>query len=186
MPNPPLDQSLMTQKGVLPRDDNDTAIQYAGMYVNSIISLTANNATASVPVFHVTGTVLVTGLWGVVTSTLGANNTAAYWRLNDQTNQSDITLATGTVLTAAGVGSVIVKKGLVGAALTLLSSSQERVSEPTTLETLYFSPFVAVKKINAVTDIEFTYSTTDTPTSGAIQFYASYVPLSADGKLTLV
>lgn len=186
MSNPPLDTSVMTQKGAVPRDDNDTAVQYAGIYVNTAISLTGNNTTVSVPIFHVTGTVLVTGLWGVVTTVLGANNTAAYWRLNDQTNQSDITLSTGTVLSAAPVGSTLVKKGLAAAALTLLSSSQERVSEPTTLETLYFSPFVAVKKTAAVTDIEFTYSTTDTPTSGSIQFYASYVPLSADGKLTLV
>lgn len=186
MSNPPLDQTPITQKGALPRDDNDQPIQYAGVYINNSINLTANNTTANVPVFHVTGTVLVTGLWGVVTTTLGANNTAAYWRLNDQTAQSDITLSTGTALSAAVAGSVIVKKGLAAAALTLLSNSQERVSEPTTLETLYFSPFVAVKKTAAVTDIEFTYTTTDTPTTGTIQFFASYVPISADGKLTIV
>ena len=123
-------------------------------------------------------------LYGVVTTVLGVNNTAAYWRLNDGTAQSSITLSTGTTLTAAPVGSMIVKKDVASAALTLLSSSQERVSEPTTLETLYFSPFVVQQKTGAVaTNIEFVYSTTDNPTTGAIQFYLGWIPLTSTSSV---
>lgn len=165
------------------RDDNDSPISGVGIVISNSKTLIGNNTTVAVPIFHVTGTVQVIGLWGVVTTVLGANNTAAYWRLNDQTAQSDITLNTGTALSAAPIGSTIVKKGLATAALTLLSSSQERVSEPTTLETFYFSPFVAVQKTGGVqTDIEFVYSTTDTPTSGTILFYAQYLPVGPIGQ----
>ncbi len=174
-----------TQIGSLPRDDNDTAIQYAGVYIRTSKILSGNNTTVAVPLFSVTGTVMVTGLWGVVTTAMGSNVDTAYFRLNDSSAQSNITLNTGTDISAAPVGSTIVKKGLAAAAFTLLSASQERVSEPTTLETLYFSPFVAVQKTGSVTtNIEFVYSTTDTPTSGAIQFFVSYVPLSAGSHLS--
>lgn len=166
------------------RDANYVPITQLGMPVLDTQTLTANGATANVPIFTITGTVLINALYGVVTTVLGANNTAAYWRLNDATNQSSITLSTGTTLSAAPVGSIIVKKDVASAALTLLSSSQERVSEPTTLETIYFSPFVAVQKTAGVaTNIEFVYTTSDTPTSGVITFFACFVPLSADGNV---
>lgn len=178
--------AAIVQSGSMLRDDNDQPVQGTGLTLSNSKTLTANNAAGTaVPIFHITGSVQVLAIWGNVTTVLGANNTAAYWRLNDQTAQSDITLSTGTALSAAPVGSIIVKKGLAAAALTLLSASQERVSEPTTLETLYFSTFVAVQKTAGVTtDIEFVYTTTDTPTSGVINFYVQYIPLGAGSKIT--
>lgn len=168
------------------RDDNDSPVALSALVLSNEKTLSANNAAGTaVPIFHVTGSVQVLALYGVVTKVLGANNTATYWRLNDQTTQSNITLNTGTALSAAPVGSIIVKKDVASAALTLLSSSQERVSEPTTLETFYFSPFVAVQKTAGVTtDIEFVYSTTDTPTSGVIKFYVQYLPIGSGSSLT--
>lgn len=166
------------------RDANSVPVTADGVYIKDTQTLVGNNTTVAVPIFGITGVVEVRALYGVVTTVLGANNTAAYWRLNDQSAQSDITLSTGTALSAAPVGSVIVKKGLAGAALSLLTSAQERVSEPTTLETLYFSPFVVVKKGTAATNIEFVYTTTDAPTSGVIDFWMRWLPLSADANVT--
>lgn len=174
----------MSVNGSLWIDANHKAIQVGGVITRNSKTLTGNNTTVAVPVFSVTGTVSVVSLYGVVTTDLGANNTAAYWRLNDQTAQPAITLVTGTTLSAIKAGSTIVKKGLAAAALVLLDNAAGRVSEPTTLETTYFSPFVATKKTAAETDIEFVYSTTDAPTSGAIQFFCVWLPVSADGKIT--
>src|SRR5205085_155137 len=117
----------------------------------------------------------------VVITVLGANHTASAFRLNDQTAQVNITLNTGTDISAVAAGSVIVKKGVATAAVTLLNNSAGRVSEPATLETTYFSPFVITKKTAATTNIEYVYATTDTPTSGVIQFFIRWLPLSADG-----
>lgn len=166
------------------RDANRVPITTDGIVSVDSQILVGNNTTVSVPLFTITGMVEVRAIWGVVTTVLGSNNTAAYFRLNDQTAQSDITLSTGTTLSAAAVGSIIVKKGLAAAAVTLLTSAQERVSEPTTLETTYFSPFVAVAKNGATTNIEFTYTTTNAPTTGAIDFYIRWLPLSQTATVT--
>lgn len=166
------------------RDQNAVPLVMDGIISLDTQTLVGSNATVAVPIFGITGSVQVQAIWGVVTTVLGANNTAAYWRLNDTTAQSDITLNTGTTLTGAAAGSTLVKKGLAAAALTLLTSAQERVSEPTTLETWYFSPFVVVKKNAVATNIEFVYSTTDTPTSGVIDFYLRWLPLTKDANIT--
>lgn len=170
----------------IPRDANFVPVPTWGFPVTKSLTLSGSNTTVNAPIFTITGTVLITQLFGVVTTDLGANHTAAFWRLNDQTAQPAITLATGTTLSAVKAGSVIVKKGLAAAALTLLDNAAGRVSEPTTLETDYFSPFVAVKKTAATTQIEYNYTTTDTPTSGVIQFFVNYQPLSADGLVAAV
>lgn len=177
---------MPTIKASFSRDANGVPITYGGITLPSNPqTLTGNNTTVVTPIFGITGTVLVTGIWGVVTTVLGANHTAAYWRLNDQTAQVNITLNTGTTLSALSVGSTIVKKGLAGAALSALDAAAGRVSEPTTLETFYFSPFVAMQKTGGVaTNVEYVYSTTDTPTSGQITFYIQFVPVSADGTIT--
>ena len=154
------------------------------VFINSTKTLAGSNATVAVPIFGITGTVKILALYGVVTVQVGVNHTAAYFRLNDQTAQLDITLNTGTTLSAAKVGSLIVKKGLAAAAVTLKDSVAGAVSEPTTLETEYFSPIVLTQKTGGVaTNIEYVYSTTDAPTTGQIQFFCAYESLSADGAV---
>lgn len=167
-------------------DDNEKPVAGPGVFIQNSKTLVGTGAATVVPIFTVVGSVQILAIWGVVTTALGANNTAAYWRLNDATAQSNITVNTGTTLSAAPIGSVIVKKDLASAALALLSSSQERVSEPTTLETPYFSPFVAVAKTAVTTNIEFVYSTTDNPTTGAITFWCQYLPIGAGSRLLTV
>ena len=168
-------------------DDNEKPVAGPGVFIQNSKTLVGNNtAGIAVPIFTVVGSVQILAIWGQITTALGVNNTAAYWRLNDGTAQSNITVNTGTTLSAAPIGSVIVKKDLASAALALLSSSQERVSEPTTLETSYFSPFVVVAKTAVTTNIEFLYSTTDAPTTGAITFWCQYLPRGAGSRLLTV
>lgn len=165
------------------RDANRVPITTDGLIAQVSSTMSADNTTATNVLWTVTGTVEIRALWGVVTTALGSNHTAAYWQINDQTATPDITLATGTTLSSAAAGSVIVKKGLAGAALTLLDNSAGRVSEPTTLETTYFSPFLVTKKTGAVTTIDYTYSTTNSPTTGVIQFFCRWLPISEDGAV---
>ena len=175
---------MTTLSGQFARDRNSVPLTTDGLTSKTILTLVGSGATVTAPIFHVVGSVEIRGLWGVVLTDLGPNQTATYWRLNDQTANPAITLATGTAISAVKAGSVIVKKGVAATALTVLDNSAGRVSEPTTLETPYFSPFVAVKKTGATTDIEFVYTTSDTPTSGSIQFFCRFLPLSTDGNLT--
>lgn len=170
--------------GALPVDANAKGIPQLGLLASDAQVLTASGTTKAVPIFSVSGTVLINAIYGVVTTLLG-NNTAAYWRLNDGSNQSNITLNTGTTLTGAVVGASIVKKDIATAALTLINANQERVSEPTTLETSYFSPFVVQQITGGIaTNIEFVYTTSDTPTTGAITFFVGWMPLSSGSTIT--
>lgn len=174
----------MIYKGSFSRDGNFMPDAARGCLTITKKTLTGNNTTVNVPLFTVAGSIEVLGIWGVVTTVLGANNTAAYFRGNDATNTPAITLATGTTLSAANVGSTIAKKGLAAAALTLIKSDQFRISEPTTLETTFFSPFELTGLNGGTSNIEFVYSTTDTPTSGAIEFFIRWVPLTEGAQVT--
>lgn len=166
------------------RDQNSVPLTIDGIISVDSQVLIGSGVTVAVPIFSIIGAVQIQAIWGIVTTALG-NNTAAAFRFNDGSAQSDITLATGTTLTGVPQNSLIVKKGLAAAAVTLLSASQERVSEPTTLETWYFSPFVLVEKTgNVATNIEFVYTTTDTPTTGAIDFYIRWLPLTKIANVT--
>jgi hypothetical protein len=166
------------------RDGNYVPITHNGLVVNDIQTLTGSGTTVAVPIYSITGTVQVLGLWGVVTTALG-NNTAAYWRLNDGTNQSNISLNTGTALTSAPAGSLIVRRLAATNALTLESASQERVQDPGGSGVSSFTEFILVQKTGSVaTNVEFVYTTSDTPTTGVIQFSLGFIPLSSDGNVT--
>lgn len=154
--------------------------------LNNSKTLSGNNTTVAVPIFGLTGTVIVTQLYGIVTTVLGSNHTAAYFRLNDQTAQVSITASSGVTLSSLAAGSWFGKTGLAAAAATAKTNAAGAILEPTTLETLIPSPFMLVKKTGATTNIEYVYTTTNTPTSGVIQFFVQYQPLSADGALAAI
>lgn len=174
----------ITQRGVQIIDDNARTVSTGGMVLTNTITFTGDATTVAVPLFHTTGTVLVLGIWGVVTTTLG-NHTAAYFRLNDQTAQSVITKATGTTLTDILPGSSIAKKLLASSAVNLFDNAAGVVAEPAVSNEQFFSPFLVQKKTGAVTDIEYVYTTSDSPTTGAIQFFVNWIPVSNDGKLEI-
>lgn len=152
------------------------------------ITLDANNATKAHRLFTVTGNVMVEGLYGVVTTALGSVITAAYWRTNDQTATLPISAAAGTTLSSFAVGSVLTRKSLVSVALSADDASAAKVVDPVAATAPgFFMPFVVTQKTAGVqTDIEFVYSTTNAPTTGAITFYAIFRPLTADGDLRAV
>lgn len=176
---------MSTLSASFSRDANRHPITTDGLTVSTSQTLSGSNTTVVTALFTITGTVEIRALYGVVTTVIGANHTAGLYRLNDQTAQVSIT-ASGATLSGLAAGTTITKKGLVAAALTLLDNAAGRVSEPTTLETTYFSPFVAMKKTGALTQIEYSYATTDTPTSGVIQHFLRFLPLSVDANVTAV
>ncbi len=167
------------------RDANRIPVTTDGLVATSTQSLSANNTTASVPIFTVTGTVEIRGLWGVVTTVLSSNITAAYYRLNDQTAQPAISLATGTTLSSAAVGSIISRGRLAATALAFIDTAAGRVTEASAVNLQYFSPFLLTQKTGGIkSDVEFTYTTTNTPATGAIQFFIKWLPISTDGAIT--
>lgn len=181
MANPPTGAQI-TSTGSFGRDNNAVPIQNLGLTISDSQTLVGSGATVAVPIFGITGEVLVFGLWGVVTTALG-NNTVAYFRLNDQTAQTNITNSTGTTLTGATAGSAILKITTSGSALTLLNASAAHFQE-TAANHMELQNFIVVQKTGGVaTNIEFVYTTSDTPTTGAITFYLGWIPLSAGASV---
>lgn len=146
-------------------------------------TLNVSNTTGSIVMFTITGSVGIYALWGEVRTVLSANVTAAHLRTNDQAATVDVTLNTGVALSAAPVGSIISRTGLVAAALTLKSSAAGAFQDAASAGNGVYTPFNLTKKTGAVTTLDFRYSTTDAPSSGAILWTALYLPLSVDGSL---
>lgn len=169
----------------IPRDANFVPIATWGFQISKDISTTANNATAVVPIFTLTGSVRIIALYAIVTTTLGSNQTAAYWRLNDQGAQVDISLNTGTTVSSMGVGSLLTRKSVATVALTADNSTAAKVTDPVAATaTDVFMPFVVTQKVaGALTQIEYVYTTNQTPTTGAITFYAQFQPLTPTATL---
>lgn len=151
-------------------------------------TLSGNNTTVATPLFRITGSVKVTELYAVVTTVLGSNVTAAYWRFNDQTAQVAISLATGTTLSNATTGSTILRRNVATTALTYLSAAAGAINDPVGGSNMdVFTPFLLVQKTGSVnSDIEFVYTTTNTPTSGVIQHFVEWQPMSEGATLVAV
>lgn len=153
--------------------------------INTSKTFVANNTTAAVPIFGIVGDVRVLRLWGVVTTVIGSNHTGGYFRLNDQTAQINITLNTGgATLSSLPVGTTITRSALAASIATVKSSAVGALAEPTGEGGLITSEFLAVKKATAATNIEYVYTTTNTPTTGAVQFFCEWQPRSIDGLVT--
>lgn len=167
-------------------DDRAAAAAEALKTVSVSKTLIGNNTTVAVPLFTVTGQVEIKELWAVVTTVLGSNLTATHFRLNDQTAQPVLTAAAGTTLSSLAAGSTFYKRGLVATALVAIDNAAGRVNEATAVNLDNFSPAIVTKKLAALTQVEFVYTTTNTPTSGVIQFFAKWQAKSADGNLVAV
>lgn len=170
------------------RDANYVPITYRGFTSSFTQTLSGSNTTVATPLFRVTGHVNVIALYGVVTTALGSNMTAAHWRTNDQTATLPISAAAGTTISSFAAGSLLTRKTVVATALTGDNASAAKVVDPVAATAPdVFMPFVVVQKTGAVqTDIEFVYTTTNTPTSGVIVHYVNWLPLTPDSTLAVV
>lgn len=161
------------------RDQNRIPITQNGLASTDVQNLTGSGATVAVPIFSITGDVMVNTLYGTITSALG-NCTAAYWRLNDGTTQTSITLSTGTSLTNATPNSLIVRRLPASSALSFNSAATGTIEDPPAGTSLFFTQFCVLQKTGGIaTNIEFVYTTSDTPTTGTIQFFLGWIPLTS-------
>jgi len=167
---------MVAVQNSFPKDANSVAITYGGLITTDAQTLVGSGATVAVPLFTVTGAIEVTALYGVITTTL-QNCTATYWRTNDGSTQNDITASSGTSLTNAIKGGIIAKKTTKGTALTLIAGTSAQVDE-STANLPFFQPFVIQANAAATSNIEFVYTTSDTPTTGAITFYIRWAPIA--------
>jgi hypothetical protein len=163
---------------------NSIVRRAGGLMVWKDLVLAANNATASMNAFQLTGSVIVKKLWGVVTAkTTLANLTAGSWDLYDSTAVVQLTANDG-VLSGVPVGTVIAKNDHNTVTFAKGSSAAGVIIEPNTER--FWNEFVMVQKAAANTFVRFTYTTSDAPIAATLTVFCSYVPLSSDGALVAV
>jgi hypothetical protein len=142
------------------------------------------NGTVIKALFTLTGSVMITRLWGEVTTDLGSNHTAASFSLVETAGSTVyLTAVAGTTLSSIKTGSIIIKDKLVAVAVTKIDNVAGAISESATAGVNIFSPVIVTKKTDAVTTVSYRYITNNT-SLGAMTVHASYYPLSIDGCLT--
>jgi hypothetical protein len=168
------------------RDANRVPIVLNGLMVTKSYTF-SSTGTLVIPIFSITGTVQLLALYGVVTTVLAGNHRVGAFRINDQTAQVQITSATGPTMDAAPVGSLIIADVLAATAASYKSSAAGAVLQPATAGINPFSGSIITQKTGSIeTDIEYRFTSSTNPTTGAMKFYCGFVPLSDDGNVTAV
>jgi len=174
---------MPTSTSSFSRDANSIPITQNGLLVTKSYTF-VSTGTLVVPIFKITGTVQLLSLYGVVTTVLAANHRVGAFRINDQTAQVQITNATGPTMDAAPVGSLIIADVLAATAATYKSSAAGAVFQPATAGINPFSGSIITQKTGSVeTNIEYRFTSSTNPTTGAMKFYCGFIPLSDDGNV---
>jgi hypothetical protein len=150
-------------------------IRAGGKHEAKTITLNANNTTASVNCFILTGTVLAFNIHGYIKSaTTLTNLTNAHFDLWDGTNSVLITKATGATMSNFGVGSFFTKDKDVSSALTTLNNNQCRLNEAA-VGAKENAPFTIVEKLATTTYLRFIYTTTDAPINATAEIHIEFL-----------
>lgn len=150
------------------------AIRSGGKIISKVITLSANNTTATENVFEFTGTVRVLGIYGRVKSAGTLTNlTNAYLNVWDGTVQRDITFNTGATMSGFGIGAFFAKFFRSSAALTTQNNSFGIFLEDLTAKTSLHQFFI-IQKAATATYVRFTYTTTDAPINAELEIFIEY------------
>lgn len=160
-------------------------IRTGGKHASKTITLNANNTTASVNVFQVTGVVEVLQLHAEIkTATTLTNCTSIYFNLYDGTNTVAITKSTGAAISGYNAGGFIIRDSDSSVALSTINNDQCRIKEAPT-GTKVHTPFLTIQKTATNTYIRFTYTTTDAPINATLEVHCVWADID-NGTLTAV
>ena len=156
----------------------------SAQYENIVDAYQTISGAASQNLYQVTGIVKVYYIYGIVDVVLAADVTDAYLEVDDAGAQTVLTLVAGAPdISAAPVGSYIVKSGLAGDILQYAPSTTSNVSE--VIRATVFSEFVVVQKTGGVaTYIRLAYS--GAGATGKIHWYCKWEKMSRDANLVAV
>lgn len=128
--------------------------------------------TATANLFTVGGTVLVTGLLGVVTTAVGA--VATTLALGTAPGAATASIATATAVTSKAAGTALAPVGASGVGGALIVGGAAFVQSPP----MALSPFVLG---TGTTNITWT---TSASTTGQVQWYLWYTPIDFDASVS--
>ena len=153
----------------------------SALYENIVDSYQTVSGAASQNLYQITGIVKVCYIYGIVDVVLDADVTDAYLEVDDAGAQTVLTLVAGAPdISAAPVGSYIVKSGLAGDILQYVASTTSNISE--VVRSTVFSQVVVIQKTGGVdTFIRLAYA--GAGASGKIHWYCKWEKMSRDATL---
>lgn len=171
-----------------PSNSRDSVLNNMGKYlldarkvISKSISLTASATAETLNVFDIGGVNEVVKIEGYTTQPL-LNCTGAYLDVNDGTSTVYITEnVIGATLTDLPTNSYLSVIGNNTVALNAQSSTA--CFAYNNLNSSIQLPMLIGQAVGSNTKIRFTYTTSDTPTSGAIMFTIVYRPLTGQAQI---
>jgi len=156
-----------------------------GLLASKVITLSANNTTASVNIFQLTGSVKIKKLFAFITTkTTLANLTVGSFDLYDSTAVVQLTKADG-VLSGCAIGTLVAKIDDNAVTWGINNNVTGCVMENAAYQDL-FSMCTVTQKTAANTYVRFTYTTTDAPIAATMTVYCEYIPLEPNSTLVAV
>lgn len=173
-------------KGTGSSDTPEGAIvRSGGKHATKTITLNANNTTANVNVFQLTGSTKINTLHGeILTKTTLTNCTNVYFDLWDGTTSVPITKTTGASMSGYNVGAFLIKDADVSTALSIINNSSCSIKEAATGAKVN-TEFIAIQKTATNTYIRFNYTTTDAPLNATVKIDCGWVDID-NGIVTAV
>jgi hypothetical protein len=154
-------------------------IRAGGKHATKTITLSANNTSASVNVFQITGTTKIISFHGEVTAkTTLTNCTSVYFDIWDGTTSVPITKTTGASMSGYNVGAFFIKDANVSSSLTIINNASCGIKEAAT-GTKVNSELIAIQKTATNTYIRFNYTTTDAPINVSIKVDCGWVDIDS-------
>jgi len=151
-------------------------------YTNRLHGEMTLTAALSYNLFQVTGAIRVNFIYGIVTTALPAAVTAARLELFPTGGAAiPLTLAAGTDISSAVVGSMVSKTDLATVALTFSDATLGYVEESSGLT---ITTFAIGQKTGGI-DTYIRFARAGAGDSGVIHWYVEWDPLSIDGLLTV-
>lgn len=158
-------------------------IRSGGKTTTKVITLNANNTTASVNCFEVTGVNEILSLHAEVVDATTLNNcTNVHFVFSDGISDLDLTNNTGANINGFGVGGFLIKEGTASVALSTANSNTVNLIEGST-GTKAKQPFVLIANSGATCYIQFHYTTNDTPINAQLKVVIAWADID-NGQIT--
>lgn len=176
-------------KNVFTQDANantpEGAIIRAGYkHLDATITLDANNTSANVNCFELTGPMKFDSIHAtILTADTLTNCTNVYFDLWDGSASTVLTKVTGAALSGEGVGTFMVKTAIAATALSVMTTSAGNLLEVSGQKVS--QEFHLMAKSGATNYIRFNYTTTDTPIDATIEVHVHYSSIDS-GTITAV
>lgn len=155
---------------------HDYLVRSSGEPLSKTVTMNANNTTANVNCFQLTGSVEILKIWGkIATKTTLTNCTDVHFDLYDSTASVAITKTTTGTLSGMAVGTIFVKNADASVVVAVADNAAGKVTEPPANRA--FFPFIVTQKTGANTYIRFNYTTTDAPANATATIYVEYRPM---------